>query len=1693
MKQVGVKTEGKKKKGGVPPGSVSVALCRIVVIFMLVTSLSLAFSVNSAAAESITVYVKDQKGDNVYNNPDMAEDTNLLIELYYEGNLLEEKSRYFDGTSDHVTIPVDHTGLYTVRAIATLEFQDDSVCYVGRLGYGLSPDIPECKEICSGHVFIENFIDEYEPCIISKDKRGDGTNEKGNYRCEDFSCFRTSSQTDEPGQATADGAICDFKQTYRYVEMNEVLTYVDRYEWADEAQDDEAQVTVLTKRELLEKYGREMINLRESTLGVEPSTSNSMDDLKITVAPEAIGVAIDQGIEQSDALKNIFGSGFKKALVAEGGATLIILGAEAVYDPDSIKENSRNWGYITTGVVASFAGETLLKGLLFGSATIGAGATFGIGVAVAIPVGMALDYTMRQDHEANMCEHAVTDDLDIFIKLTDEECDLFGPHRSGDDQFWECEKYKLSFVNKGEKMSEVGVGQDADLPLTSCEAGMHHYFNGNEFCIASDRLDNGEIIEYTVDFDYYIPDIYKRFTTDGRLYHKIEVLPGLTCNFDTKDIPVINSLDYPPLGELQKHAPYIGNIEFPELIYSDDDFNVSAFMVDDKGITNAIINWSYIGERDNQEGSNSMQKISGTDMYSTWQGTSDKLLGYGEGDVSFSIIANDGENEPVENDNDQIYYHIQVVEDADSGGDAPIENDYALNITDHTVTGDGINGFLVCRPDLGYYDCTDTYKFNVEAGQKIDLYFKSEKFSKFFLILYVEEQYSTSTSMDSQGGILNMICGLTAAETGYGYIAITYPYYDDYVSEYEFSVEVYGDPYPVDPTNLGTDEKESITVPDVTLTAVGDKPVIPRKAIIKQIAGKEVNPDETLNIFEDDLGTINSPSCNLGDSKLLYLALDKTYLNYEPGMDPNNIIDPKPWSCRRELDENGQEVGYSCCYVPTDDDLVYGCEEHTLFAEIDAEGNEIGDLVIENYVDDIGVDWRYFVIYTTGNNELKITTAPTYYEGSANFLDLYVGCGYYPDEYDYDYASQGPDANEEIIISNPGWAFYYIGVSPNTDWGWYTINITLDGVEQPLQVNIDDWFNEFHDYLITTPPNAAAIKIETKDVEYRGTDFLDLYARYDNFASPDYYDFASKSASANELITIINPKSGNYYIGVDSKNDDWGLYGLSAKPGYKWWNCSYGNPDYSVFWVPASNLENNKDYHIFITSGYPYPPPNPTNKESKNITIHVTRDMAPEVGSINAEVRFNRVFISVTASDENNNLDYVDIYANGGQIASGDISGGTYTYEWDTSNLQDRDTYVANATVFDARGNWATTNDIAVEVRVDSEAPNISALVAVDTPQGVVVGGNVSGFLLLSLSVSDDKSGIDSINVSLKNTETTTEGGYTIQAESNPSETLTTRGLTNILSKFRDDGVKTFSDGGESEPTVDETGGLIYWNTTELNGEQTILVNATDNLGNTAVKEFTFNVDNTPPTINSVKPSDNAILEGIEDLEVNASDDNVGVYDAEWFLDLAGKQLKIGSGTKTMWGSSGLDGSYTLTVNVSDVVGNMQSVDVPVTIRSPDLSINESEVVVTDNNITAVIHNLGSADAQNVNVSFYSGNESFASEIINVSAGGSEVVVVNYTPTEKDITVVADQYDWITEIDEWNNYVVIEAQSSDFDHDGDGIVRGDLDDLRSQYNAYIGIIVGDESEYDHNGNGVVRGDLDDLRRQYNAYIGLGGV
>ncbi|MBN2014277.1 MAG: hypothetical protein JW778_03770, partial [Candidatus Altiarchaeota archaeon] len=364
---------------------------------------------------------------------------------------------------------------------------------------------------------------------------------------------------------------------------------------------------------------------------------------------------------------------------------------------------------------------------------------------------------------------------------------------------------------------------------------------------------------------------------------------------------------------------------------------------------------------------------------------------------------------------------------------------------------------------------------------------------------------------------------------------------------------------------------------------------------------------------------------------------------------------------------------------------------------------------------------------------------------------------------------------------------------------------------------------------------------------------------------------------------------------------------------------------------------------------------------------------APTLNNFSTNIGYNSVVLTADVSDDEG-LDTAEFYFDYDLICTKSLSGkhNSVSCTVDTSSLTDNTNYNAYIKVYDEESSYFKSGKIYPTVRNDLEKPIILSTYVLPTENGEAYNNNVSGTVMLTVSTYD------------------TEGG------------------ANNIQWYRD-GVGIGS------------GAALNWTTTSTSdGLHNIRVDISDLFGNTETQAFTVNVDNTQPAISDTVPEDGDILEGIVDLRVNVTDSGSALSEVEWYLGTT----KIGSGTRTIWGSSGLDGDYTLTVNVTDLVGNTQSRDIYVTIISPDLSINESEFSVTDNNITAVVRNLGSANATDVNISFYAGNESFSSEIINLTAGESQTLFVEYNTTGKDIIVVADPYDWITEVSERNNYVI---------------------------------------------------------------------
>jgi len=112
--------------------------------------------VNAKEIGNITVYVKDQNGDNVADPSgclggcwNLADD--LVVELWYDGEM--EDSQIFQKDNGSLIFTVNHTGPYIVRAIATLKFIDEKDCYTGKRGYDVPQGTEKCENVCKGQAY----------------------------------------------------------------------------------------------------------------------------------------------------------------------------------------------------------------------------------------------------------------------------------------------------------------------------------------------------------------------------------------------------------------------------------------------------------------------------------------------------------------------------------------------------------------------------------------------------------------------------------------------------------------------------------------------------------------------------------------------------------------------------------------------------------------------------------------------------------------------------------------------------------------------------------------------------------------------------------------------------------------------------------------------------------------------------------------------------------------------------------------------------------------------------------------------------------------------------------------------------------------------------------------------------------------------------------------------------------------------------------------------------------------------------------------------------------------------------------------------------------------------------------------------------------------------------------------------------
>jgi hypothetical protein len=175
--------------------------------------------------------------------------------------------------------------------------------------------------------------------------------------------------------------------------------------------------------------------------------------------------------------------------------------------------------------------------------------------------------------------------------------------------------------------------------------------------------------------------------------------------------------------------------------------------------------------------------------------------------------------------------------------------------------------------------------------------------------------------------------------------------------------------------------------------------------------------------------------------------------------------------------------------------------------------------------------WRDFYIdVPAGTSSLTIQTW-----GGTGDADLYVRRGGWPTTTTYDYRSQNWNSTESITINYPTSGRYYISLYGYTAYSGVSLRATY--VAAPIITpltngvpvsNLSGATGSMRYYSIYVPPGQSSLTVQTGG----GGGDVDLYVRYG--ASPTTTSYTARSwASGNtENITISNPTSGTWYIGL---------------------------------------------------------------------------------------------------------------------------------------------------------------------------------------------------------------------------------------------------------------------------------------------------------------------------------------------------------------------------------------------------------------------------------------------------------------------------------------------------------------------------------------------------------------------------------
>ncbi len=219
------------------------------ILVVCIVLLSIMIYVNAETVGNVTVYVKDQDGDNV-GRP-------VKIELRYKGNFITDRTLRMD--EDHLTFNISHTGTYDIWALTQFEFRKKDC---------VSPD-------CGGECW--NYTSN--PGYVYQD-RNDVP-----YKC-DFLYMDCSGS----------GCIPFYEKVYTFLSIGYTRTHVK------EGEDDVARITLETRSSKLWKHS--------NTTGYVVNTSTGIGDTLIwrggeETAEEAIEQLLQPEIIKSELKANL--------------------------------------------------------------------------------------------------------------------------------------------------------------------------------------------------------------------------------------------------------------------------------------------------------------------------------------------------------------------------------------------------------------------------------------------------------------------------------------------------------------------------------------------------------------------------------------------------------------------------------------------------------------------------------------------------------------------------------------------------------------------------------------------------------------------------------------------------------------------------------------------------------------------------------------------------------------------------------------------------------------------------------------------------------------------------------------------------------------------------------------------------------------------------------------------------------------------------------------------------------------------------------------------------------------------------------------------------------------------------------------------------------------------------------------------